>query len=512
MSDNSANNKRVARNTMFLYFRMLLLMGVGFYTSRVVLQVLGVEDYGIQNVVAGFLSMFGIMTSSMSAAISRFITVELGRGELNRLKSVFATSIEVQLVMAIILIVAIETFGYWFVSQQMNIPTGRENAALWCLHCAAVTTLLSLINVPFNSAIIAHEKMSVFACLSILDAVLKLVICYAITISPFDKLNTYATLLVVVSIINNTIYWFYCRAKFAECRFRLSFNKNIFKEIWGFAGWNFFGNTAWILNNQGVNMLMNIFHGVVVNAARGIATQVDGIINRFVSNYMMALNPQITKTYAAGDKHYAFTLACRGARFSFYILLLLALPIMIEADMVLSLWLGTPPEKSAEFFLWTVISSLIMTLGNTLVTLQNAHGNIRHYQIWITIFGYLPFPATWMVFKLLDAPAIWAYFIFTLVYWFLLFVRFYLVHQSTGIPAKQYLIGVVLKCHIVGLVSAIVPLLIHSMMAESFSRLILVGLFSVLSSGTVIYFYGMEAAERTLVMSIVGKFTSKIRK
>ena len=512
MSNNSANNKLVAKNTIILYFRMLLLMGVGFYTSRVVLQVLGVEDYGIQNVVAGFLSMFGIITSSMSAAISRFITVELGKGELNRLKAVFATSIAVQLAMAVILIIAIESFGYWFVSHKMNIPLGREDAALWCLHCATITTLLNLINVPYNSAIIAHEKMSVFAYLSILDAVLKLVICYVISISPFDKLNTYATLLVVVSCVNNLVYLIYCHTKFAECRFKLSFNKTIFKEIWGFAGWSFFGNTAWILNNQGVNMLMNIFHGVVVNAARGIASQVDGIINKFVTNYMMALNPQITKTYAAGNKQYAFALACRGARFSFYILLFLALPIMIEADKVLSIWLGTPPDQSANFFIWTVVSSLIMTMGNTLVTLQNAHGNIKHYQIWITIFGYIPFPATWIVFKLLNAPAIWAYFIFTLVYWFLLFVRFYLVHQSTGIPAKQYLTGVVLKCHIVGFLSAILPILIHFLMEESFLRLILVGLVSVVSSGVVIYFYGMEPSERTLVMGIVKKFTSKLHK
>lgn len=509
---NPANNKLVAKNTIILYFRMLLLMVVGFYTSRVVLRVLGVEDYGVQTVVAGFLSMFGIVTGSMSAAISRFITVELGRSNLQRVKTVFATSVVVQLVMAVLLVIAIESFGLWFVKTQMNIPLGRESAAIWCLHCATLTTLLTLINVPFNSAIIAHEKMAVYAYLSIFDAVLKLVICYAITISPFDKLETYALLLVVVSLTDNIIYWTYCHIKFEECRGKLVFDKRIFHEIWGFAGWSFFGNTAWILNNQGVNMLMNIFHGVVVNAARGIASQVDGIINNFVSNFMVALNPQITKTYAAGEKQNSFTLACRGSRFSFYILLMLALPIMIEANMVLTIWLGTPPEQSAEFFIWTVISSLIMTMGNTLVTLQNAHGNIRHYQIWITVFGYLPFPITWIVFKLFDAPAIWAYYIFTLVYWFLLFVRYYLVHQSTGIPAKQYILGVIVRCHVVGILSAILPLLLHSIMNESILRLILVTVTSIVTSGIVIYTVGMEKSERSMVLNIVKKYTSKLKK
>lgn len=493
-------------NTIMLYFRMILLMLIGLYTSRVILQVLGVHDYGINSVIAGFLSMFGIITSSMSGAISRFITVELGKGNMQRLKQVFSTSISVQLFMGLLIVVLIETFGIWFVSTKMVIPEGREVAAQWCLHCATITTFISLMNIPFNSAIVAHEKMSAFAYMTIVDAILKLAICYAIYVSPIDKLITYAILGVVVSIITTSIYWIYCLRKFEETSFSFKFDKCLFKEIWGFAGWNLFAQTAWILNTQGINMLMNLFFGVVVNAARGVATQVNGILNQFVGNFMMALNPQITKSYAAGDKETAFKLACRGSRFSFYIMFVLALPIMIESHQILELWLGTPPEQTDVFVIWTILSTLATLLGNTLVTLQMAHGNIKHYQLWITFFGCIPFPMTWILFKL-GAPAIASYYIYVAVYWGLIYVRYHLVHGMTGIPAKMYLGGVVARTHIVALISAIVPIAIYLMMPESIVRLLAVGFTSVISTCAVIYTLGLDQAEKHFIQE---KFLSKV--
>ena len=490
---------------------MIVLMLIGLFTSRVVLQVLGVEDFGINSVIAGFLSMFGIITSSMSSAISRFITVELGRGQLERLKQVFSTSITVQLFMGILIVVLIETFGMWFVTTQMQIPEGREIAALWCLHCATLTTFISLMNIPFNSAIVAHEKMSAFAYMTIFDAIMKLAICYIIYISPIDKLITYAILGVCVSIITTSIYWIYCLRKFEETSFSFHFNKVLFKEMWGFAGWNLFAQTAWILNTQGINMLMNIFFSVVVNAARGVAVQVNGIIQNFANNFMMALNPQITKSYAAGDKDTAFRLACRGCRFSFYIMFFLALPIMVESHQILELWLGTPPEQADVFVVWTILSTLATMLGNTLVTLQMAHGDIRKYQIWITVFGCIPFPLTWIVFKL-GAPAIVAYYIYVAVYWGLIFIRFYLVHEKTGIPAKMYIGGVICKTHIVAAMAAILPLSVYFMMPESILRLLLVGIISVLSSAFVIYTIGIDQAERKFIQEKVSVVSSKICK
>lgn len=507
MTDTTANNKRIAKNTIMLYFRMILLMVIGLFTSRVILQALGVEDYGINSVIAGFLSMFGIITSSMSSAISRFITVELGKGDNQKLKQVFSTSVSVQLFMGAILMILIETFGMWFVISKMQIPEGREYAAQWCLHCAAITTLISLVNVPFNAVIVAHEKMSTFAYVSILEAILKLAICYAIYISPIDKLITYACLGVVVSLIIRFVYWIYCKSHFEECKGFVGFEKEQFKEIWGFAGWNMFAQTSWILNTQGINMLMNVFFGVVVNAARGVAVQVNGVIQHFVSNFMMALNPQITKSYAAGDKETAFRLACRGCRFSFYIMFILALPIMIESHQILELWLGTPPAQADAFVVWTIISTFSTLLGNTLVTLQMAHGNIRHYQIWITIFGCIPFPLTWLAFEL-GFSSIVSYYIYVAVYWGLIYVRYYLVHGMTGIPAKMYLGGVVAKTHIIAAVSAIIPLTIFIMIPESIVRLLLVVFSSVLISCIVIYSVGLDKAEKHFVQE---KIFSKVK-
>lgn len=498
------SNRRVAKNTILLYFRMLFLMVIGLFTSRVALQVLGIEDYGINNVIAGFLSMFGIITSSMSSAISRFITVELGLGNVERLKRVFSTSVVVQVLMGLLIVVLIESFGIWFLNNKMNIPEGRECAAEYCLHCATITTFISLMNIPFNSAIVAHEKMSAFAYMTIVDAFLKLAICYALYISSFDKLVTYALLGVCVSLLTTSVYWIYCYRRFPECSISIKFDRPLFKEIWGFASWNFFGQTAWILNTQGVNMIMNIFFGVVINAARGIAVQVNGILSQFVSNFMMALNPQITKSYASGDKNGAFCLACRGSRFSFYILLVLALPLMIESKQILQLWLGEMPMYADVFVVWTILSSFTTLLGNTLVTLQMAHGDIRYYQIWITVFGCLPFPLTWLVFEF-GASSIVAYYIYFVVYWGLIFVRYYLVHRATGIPAKMYLGGVVLKCHLIGIVSAIIPVIIYLSMQQTIMRLMMVCAVSLITTTVVIYQCGLDLSEKNLLREKVIK-------
>ena len=502
LQDISSNNKRIAKNTFLLYCRMLILLVVGLFTSRVILQALGVENYGILSVVVGFLGIFSFITSSMTTAIGRFITVELGKNNLFRLKQVFSTSVTVQFLMGILILFLVETFGYWFLQTKMNIPAGRETAALWCLHCAAISSALTLFTTPFQSCIIAHEKMGAFAYLSLFEAFMKLLICYLVFVSPADKLITYAILLVMVNFLNISFYIIYSLRKFEECTFVFTFDRRLFKEIWNFAGWNMFGNGAWILNTQGVNMLLNIYYGVIVNAARGIADQVNNIILMFVNNFMMALNPQITKSYAAGDKEYAYSLACRGSRFSFYIMYLLGLPLMIEAKQILQLWLGTPPEQSDAFLVWIILSSFTTTIGNTIGTLQMAQGNIKRYQTIMTSFASLIFPFTWIAYYLGGTP-IYTYYIFAFIYWCLIFLRFRLVHTSTGISYHQYLVGVVLRCHIVGIVSAIIPLLIALIMYPSFLRLLLVCIASTTSIVLTIYTIGLEKSERAMIISKV---------
>ena len=510
MSDISSNNKRIAKNTVMLYIRMLLVMGVSLYTSRVILSTIGIEDYGIYNVVGGFVSMFSIITSSITVSISRFITIELGKGDLEKLRMVFQTSLRIQLIISFIIIILTEAVGIWFLYNKMQIPEGRHDAAQWVLHCSILTFAISLLTVPYRSSIVAHEKMSVYAYISILEVFLKLGIVYLLYISSHDRLVLYAILMLIVSIVLALIYVVYCRHNFKECSGKSHTDSTTFRNMWGFAGWSFLGNSAYILNTQGVNMIMNIFFGVIVNAARGIANQVDSAVSQFSSNFTVAINPQIMKSYAIGNKQEAFLLTCRGAKFSFMLMYLIALPIILEADQILHLWLGTPPDNSAKFVIWTVLASLINTIGHPLLTLVNASGDIKKYQIYITLFGFAPFPLTWIAFKL-GATVIWAYIIYFCIYYVLAYVRLWLVHNKTGIPYSLFLREAILRTHIVALISLILPFLVIRFCEPSIIRLSITTIVSVLSCAITMFIIGLTTNERKAILTKIENIIHKLK-
>lgn len=511
MSDISSNNKRIAKNTVMLYIRMFVTMCISLYTSRVILQTLGVEDYGVYNVVGGFVTMFGILTTSLSASISRFVTVELGKGDIERQRVVFSTSIKIQLLMSLIIIVVAECVGTWFIMNQMQIPEGRLAAAQWVFHCSIISFVISLLTVPFSATIIAHEHMSAVAYIGILDAILKLSIVYILTIVPIDKLIFYAILMVTVHLLVFIIYVIYSKHKFSNSIGHSKFDKKTFKEMWGFAGWSFLGNSAYIFNTQGVNMVMNVFFGVVVNAARGIANQIDSVISQFANNFTIAFRPQITKLYAAGEKTEAFILACRGAKFSFLLMYMIALPIILEINQILHIWLGTPPENSAKFAVWAILASLTTTLGNPLLTLINANGDIKKYQIYITLVGFLPFPLTWIAYKL-GGSVILAYVIYFIVYYILVYVRLWLVHEKTGIPYSLYLREAVLRTHLVAIIALILPLSITMFIEPSIIRLLVTFVVSVLSNIIACILIGFTKNERKAIFAKIENIFEKITK
>lgn len=368
MTDTAQNNKRIAKNTLLLYVRMLFMMAVTLYTSRVVLNTLGVEDFGIYNVVGGVVAMFSVISGSLSAAISRFITYELGKGDKEKLIRIFSSSVTIQLVLGLIILILAEAIGIWFLNAKMTIPTDRMYAANWVFQLSILTFIINLISVPYNAAIIAHEKMSAFAYISILEVVAKLVIVYMLLWSPFDKLIFYAILMASVALIIRFVYGYYCKRHFEECTYHFIFDKELLKKMFGFAGWNFIGATSAVLRDQGGNIVINLFCGPAVNAARGIAYQVNNAISGFVSNFMMALNPQITKSYAAGDKEYMMTLIHQGARLSFYILLILSLPVIINAHYILTLWLKIVPEHTTQFVQLVLIFAMSESISNPLIT------------------------------------------------------------------------------------------------------------------------------------------------
>lgn len=495
MTDVSANNKRIAKNTIFLYIRTFLIMLITLYTSRVVLNVLGVEDYGIYNVVGGVVAMFTVISGSLSAAISRFITFELGKGNLEHLRRIFSTSINIQLGISLLIFIVGEVAGVWFLNHKMNIPSERMLAANWVLHCSLLSFVINLISTPYNACIIAHERMKTFAYVSILEASLKLGIVYLLLASPFDKLSTYAVLLVVVALLIRLAYGIYCKRQFEECTYYFVYDKGIVKEMTGFAIWNFFGNTAYIFNTQGVNILINLFFGVTVNAARGIATQVEGAVMQFVGNFTTAVNPQITKSYATGDKAYMFRLVCMGAKYAYFLLLLFVVPIVLEADMILSLWLKVVPDYASLFLKLSMFGSLVFLLGNTMYTAAAATGKIRKYQFWVTIVGCLVFPLTWLAYKA-GSPVYVTYLVYIGIYLVLVFVRLYILKGLLNFPVMVFIREVMMRLFLVTPSAFLIPWFVTYYVEPSLVRLVIVCILSVISTCMCIYVLGLESVER----------------
>ena len=396
----SENNKRIVKNTLLLYVRMIFTMVVSLYTSRIVLATLGIDDYGIYNVVGGVVAMFSVLSGSLSSAISRFITFELGHGDSKRMKLIFSTSIIIQIVMAFVVLLVAEIAGVWFINEKMNIPNDRLFAANWVLQCSILTFIINLISVPYNATIIAHEKMSAFAYVSILEVILKLLIVYLLYMSSYDRLIVYALLLMLVALVIRVVYGIYCKKHFAEASYSLIWDRNVFNEMLRFAGWNFLGNTSYILNTQGVNMLINLYFGVALNAARGIAVQVDGAVMSFVNNFTVALNPQITKSYASGDYQYMYKLINQGTKFSFFIMYFFIVPFVLETETILIIWLKEVPEQSAIFLRLVLFASLVSVSGNELYYGIISTGKIKNYQLMVSLVGVMVFPLTWIAYQL----------------------------------------------------------------------------------------------------------------
>lgn len=508
----SDNNKRIAKNTLLLYVRMLFTMAVSLFTSRVILNTLGVEDYGINNVVGGIVTMFSVLSGSLSSSISRFITFELGKGNIERLKTIFSTGVNIQLGMSVLIIIIAEAVGIWFLNTKMNIPTDRMVAANWVFQCAILTFVLNLLSVPYNAAIIAHEKMSAFAYISVVEVSLKLIIVYMLMISPFDRLETYAVLLLLVGAVIRFIYGYYCKRHFEECTYHFVFDKPVLKEMTGFAGWNFLGNGAYMLNTQGVNILMNLYFGVAVNAARGIATQVDAALKQFVNNFTTAVNPQITKSYAQGDLDYMHKLVCRSAKFSAFLMMFFAVPIILETNTILTIWLKTVPDYAVIFLQWIIISSFMDTvLANSLVTSMFATGKIKRYQIIVTTVGCLVFPLSWIAFKLGFEPQV-GYILYFIIYTILLFVRLYLLKDMVKLPVMMYIREVLYKLAPIIVVGFAIPGILILTMDAGWLRLILVCLLSVLVTVASEYFIGLSNKEKNFVAEKIKLVIGKIKK
>ena len=499
MSDTSSANKRIAKNTLVLYVRMLFTMGISLFTSRVILQTIGVEDYGISSVVGGVISMFTFINAAMVSSTQRYLNFELVRGDANQLRSVFSTSLQIHALIALAIIVLSETVGLWFLNEKLVIPEARMTAAMWVYQCSILSCAVGIMSTPYNAVIVAHEKMSAFAYISILDVSLKLLVVYLLVALPFDKLIILAILNLLVQLFIRYIYTLYCHRHFPESYFQFRFNKTLFKEMFGFAGWSFWGNLAAILYTQGLNMMLNIFFGPIVNAARGIAVQVQSAVQQFVGGFQTALNPQITKNYASNNLPQMHSLMFRSARFSFLLLFFLSLPVLMETNFILTLWLKTVPDDAVIFTQIMICISLIYTTANPCVIANQATGKVKIYQMVVGGILLLILPISYVVLKL-GAPAYSVFIVHFCIESVAQFSRMYMLRKLIHLPLWQYMKNIYIPIVSTVAIAIILPLVVRMQVAEGWLRFLAVGFTCVLSVGASSYFIGFTKQERVFFL------------
>lgn len=500
MADSISSNKRIAKNTIILYSRMMIILCIGLYTGRLVLNTLGVEDYGIYNVVGGFVTMFTFLNGAMATATQRFITFELARGDINTQTNVFSTSLIIHFALAAIILLLAETIGLWFIYNKLVIPETRFTAALWVYQLSILSCCLSIISLPYNAEIIAHEKMSAFAFISIMDVTLKLVIVFLIQIYPCDKLIFYAILMFLVQLLDRLIYGAYCSRHFPETKFKMIFDKRLLKDMNNIAGWSLFGNLAGVGYTQGLNILLNMYFGPAVNAARGVAVTIQGVVSGFVSNFQMALTPQITKSYAVKDLSRMHSLIYSSSKFSFFLLFLVVLPLILEAQIVLTVWLKNVPEHSVWFMRLILCIMLVEALANPLMVSSQATGKVKIYQSVVGGTLLMILPVAYVVLQMGGKPE--SVFVTHLIFAiFAQYFRLRIISRQIHMSQREYFNRVVTRISAVFLLSLIPSYLIYNLLNNDISSAILVIISSLLLTTSTIYFVGLTGKERSMIYS-----------
>lgn len=507
-NDNVSNSKRIAKNTMFLYLRMLLLMAISLYTSRVILNSLGEVDYGVYNVVGGVVAMFSMVSASLSSAISRFLTFELGKGDKNELNKVFSSSVSIQILLSALVIILAESVGLWFVNTQLVIPEDRLFAANVCFQFSILTFVVNLISVPYNAVIIAHEKMSAFAYISILEGVGGLTIAILIDFNPFDKLVFYGLMLCLLALLVRFVYCSYCKRHFEECDYKFIFDFDLLKKMFGFAGWNTIGACSAILRDQGNSIIINLFFGPALNSALAIAQKVNASISSFIQNFLVALNPQITKSYASGNKNYMFSLVFQGSRLSFYMLLLLSMPIIFNANFILDIWLKNVPEHTVVFVQLILILAMSDSLSHTLVTSILANGNIKTYMLVVGGLQLLNLPINVILLYFGMSPYV-IYIVAITLSQICLLARLLVLHKMMDLDVFKFAKSVYFNVLGVTLVASILPIISKIYFPYGWISFFVVSIVSLVSVFTVVFFIGCDTTEQDFVKNKIRRFIFK---
>ena len=507
--DSISNNKRIAKNTMLLYFRMLIMMGVGLYTSRIVLSALGISDYGINNVVGGVVTMASFLNAGLTAATQRFISYELGRGDTDKLADVFSNSLIVHGAIALIVFILSETVGLWFVNNCLNIDANRMVAANWVFQFSIFSFMIGIMSVPYNSAIIAHEHMNAFAYISIFEVLFKLFVAFCLVYFDVDKLILYSFLVFIISLIVRICYGIYCKRHFPECKTRLSINKTILREMGSFSGWSMFGNLGFIGRDQGANVILNIFMGTSLNAARGIALHVTSLVNQFSVNFTMAMNPQITKQFAAGELQECSRLVYEGAKFSFFLLTAISIPVIINCDYLLKLWLGIVPPYTSQFIILSLAVCLLYCLTQTVTVAIQATKRIKTFQIGICILLISELPFVWLI-LLYNLPPYYIMYPQIITSVIAIIFRFYLLKRYVpSFEWSRYIFGVLIRSILVSSCCLFLSYIVKQQLTDNLINLFLSSIVSLIITLLSCYLLGLNKSEKSVINNYINKIVKR---
>jgi O-antigen/teichoic acid export membrane protein len=497
-----SNTQRIVKNTLMLYFRQILIMLVSLYTVRVVLETLGAEDYGIYNVVAGVVSMFGFLSNSMVTATQRYLSFELGRNDFDKLKKVFSVSLVIYVLIMITVLLLAETVGLWFVSNKLVIPPERKNSAIWVYQFSVISFLFTVLTTPYMAVILAHEDMNIYAHVSTVETALRLGLVFVLQFIAWDKLRLYGILVGVATLINTAIYRIVCMVKYKECKFMIYFDRGLYKELKNYAAWNLFGSVSTMLQNQGIAVLLNQFFNPVVVTARGIALSVNSATSSFAGNFYNAIRPQIIKKYAANEKDAMMKLVFYGAKATYFLMYIFTLPLILEMRYVLMLWLKNIPEYTVIFTSMALIEMLIYSLSMPLGALVHACGKIQLYQLVVYGIQICNLPLAFVFFKL-GSPSYTISIIAIFLASFSFIAQLLISKYLAEFPVRVFLKKVVIPLFIVTILSPVIPILIQKFADQNFSRLIIVIITSIFSTCGFMYFIGLNKVERIKLFSLV---------
>lgn len=500
-----SSNKRIVKNTVFLYIRMLVMMLITLYTSRVVLRDLGVNDFGIYNVVGGIIVVFSFLSGPLTTACQRFINYEMGKSNYEGVKRVFSSSMVALFILLLVVVFLGETIGLWFLNYKMNIPEGRIDAANWVYQISILTFIVNSLSIPYNAIIIAHEKMSAFAYIGILEAALKFCVAVSLKYSVFDRLVYYAVLLMIVSLVIRLVYGGYCVRHFEESRFNVGcVNKKDLKGLFDFSKWTILGGVRLVLHTQGISIIVNMFFGVAVNAAQGIANQVNSVVFQFVHNFLIAMSPQIVQSYSAGNMDRMHFLVKNGCKLAVFMVAIMIIPLIIETEMVLSLWLAKIPDYAVMFVRMVLVITLIESFATVLQVANNATGNIKYYQMSLALVGLLHLPLTWFFFKL-GCNVYYSMYVYVFLAIVLQLIRVGFVSKGVGIHFVEFFRSVILRGGTFVLVAFLMPLLLRFYMEDGALRFFIVCVVSFVWTCLTFFLLAIDSLERKTIISYLRK-------